>query len=460
MEVSGDLAFDEGGIACRSRFCPVRQYNKDKPNKFRVDMFLMACSKSYFIMHADVYQRKNSCNVGIHPSIRSLPTTQNAVLNSAIALGLHHKKNHGARYVSLDNRYQCPELAYTLREKFQVLSTGTCRQNCKGWNRDLFDLKKTDGRGTFMRAYDKNNHVAEIQWVDSRVVNFVTTDTNNNWSIGEVKRQVGSKKMVVKCPNAIRRYQQTMFGVDKGDQLRARSGGFANKAHFKKWYKTIHLGLMDIMLVNGFVLFNMYMQIKTERAGRYFQKLQHHEILMYVAEYLLSYNEQSQNPPTPEAVRNRRSKAESDSRKHKPVVINNALNKNKKRCTVCRTESYMAPKSVGDAGLKTNLVRCTECYVTAHNYVPEDSSCIIDGLAQFEGLTYFEILHSRDGQCLWERTGNPDKPFKVNKKNEIYKKLRTYHGLSEKITRKRKKRTDDSADADTSDEDDNIDNND
>ena len=28
-----------------------------------------------------------------------------------------------------------------------------------------------------------------------------------------------------------------MFGVDKGDQIRAHGGGFATKAHFKKWYK-------------------------------------------------------------------------------------------------------------------------------------------------------------------------------------------------------------------------------
>jgi hypothetical protein len=31
---SGNLAFDEGGVSCRSRLCPVRQYNKDKPGKF------------------------------------------------------------------------------------------------------------------------------------------------------------------------------------------------------------------------------------------------------------------------------------------------------------------------------------------------------------------------------------------------------------------------------------------
>ena len=41
--------FDEGGIAMRSRYCPVRQYNKDKPNKYRVDFFILADASYYFI---------------------------------------------------------------------------------------------------------------------------------------------------------------------------------------------------------------------------------------------------------------------------------------------------------------------------------------------------------------------------------------------------------------------------
>ena len=37
--VPKDMAFDEGGVGCRSRMCPVRQFNKDKPQKFRVWTF-------------------------------------------------------------------------------------------------------------------------------------------------------------------------------------------------------------------------------------------------------------------------------------------------------------------------------------------------------------------------------------------------------------------------------------
>ena len=50
------MTFDEGGVASRSRMNPVRQYNKDKPNKFRVDFFVLANNSpgKYFIVHLDV----------------------------------------------------------------------------------------------------------------------------------------------------------------------------------------------------------------------------------------------------------------------------------------------------------------------------------------------------------------------------------------------------------------------
>ena len=41
-------------------------YNKDKPDKFRVDFFILADSKHYFIYHFDVYQVKNKSNIDIN----------------------------------------------------------------------------------------------------------------------------------------------------------------------------------------------------------------------------------------------------------------------------------------------------------------------------------------------------------------------------------------------------------
>ena len=105
-----------GGSSCRSRYCPVRMYNKDKPDKIRVDFFILAGSQSYLVHHLDVYQGKNASNVSIDKSCWNLPTTMKAVVNAVIKTNLKEGSNDstGYRVISLDNRYQCPQLAYLL----------------------------------------------------------------------------------------------------------------------------------------------------------------------------------------------------------------------------------------------------------------------------------------------------------------------------------------------------------
>jgi hypothetical protein len=58
------LSFDEGGIASKSRYNPVHQYNASKLGKYRIDFFVLAnaTSGNNFIYHLDVYQGKNSTN--------------------------------------------------------------------------------------------------------------------------------------------------------------------------------------------------------------------------------------------------------------------------------------------------------------------------------------------------------------------------------------------------------------
>ena len=37
-----DASFDEGGVTMRSRFCPIKQYSKAKPENYRVDFLILA----------------------------------------------------------------------------------------------------------------------------------------------------------------------------------------------------------------------------------------------------------------------------------------------------------------------------------------------------------------------------------------------------------------------------------
>ena len=100
-----DISFDEGGIRSRHRLNPVRMYNGSKPQKFRVDFFICSVTERdyYIILHIDIYQGKNSCNIDIAPEAQCLPTTMKAVINAVCQLDIANDPR-GCRIFALDNR--------------------------------------------------------------------------------------------------------------------------------------------------------------------------------------------------------------------------------------------------------------------------------------------------------------------------------------------------------------------
>ena len=279
-----DVTFDEGGVGCRSRYCPVRQYNKDKPQKYRVDFFIMAASKGYHILHLDVYQGKNQSNIGIASHLTDLPTTQKAVVNACQHLGFH-KESARMRHISMDNRYQCPQLAVLLRERFNCFSTGTARASRKGWPKDFFseELKKQQ-RGSYRMVYDKQNRVVCGEWLDSKVVRFVSS--LNVAKIGQVQRQLGANKVSITCPEVLKKYQEDMGSIDRNDQMRMHGGGFSAKGHFKKWYKRIYLAIFDSMMLNTLFAWN-YSRLEVKS----WLELKRFELFSIIAEQMTNFKE-------------------------------------------------------------------------------------------------------------------------------------------------------------------------
>ena len=85
-----EISFDEGGIASKSCYNPIRQYNASKPNKYLIGFFVMvnASSGMNFIYHLDVYQGKNATNAFVVAEARNLQTTQKAVVNAIVLSGM------------------------------------------------------------------------------------------------------------------------------------------------------------------------------------------------------------------------------------------------------------------------------------------------------------------------------------------------------------------------------------
>ena len=433
FRVPRDLAFDEGGIGCRSRYCPVRQYNKDKPQKFRVDFFILSSSTTYAILHIDVYQGKNPTNAYIKKQAKQLPTTMKAVVNACYALQMH-KMTDGYRHVSMDNRYTAPRLAVALRDRLRLFSTGTCRANRKGWNSARLNLKKgKTNRGETLLFHDPVNGLIFGQWSDSKVVNFVSS--YEDVGSGKVLRQVGPNKVELLCPVPLIRYQQNMGGVDNGDQMRLQFGGFGTKVKFKKWYKKAAFGIMDVMLLNSYIAWNLS---AGERARSRRSKLTRCGYYTVVAQQMCEFV-----APVEVDALGRRITA-NDGRRvceegHFPVSVDP---KKQVACAVCLLEYRWRKDKFKMAGLHSNVGTCAKCGITAHLVHcghKRREGWRVHGLQEFERLTCFEIVHSEHGRNIFvPNNENSRYRYSVKKNHPIIMHLRECHGLTPCHTRKRR----------------------
>ena len=115
-------------------------------------------------------------------------------------------------------------------------------------------MDKSCERGTFVRKVGSRLGMVMTRWKDSKILQIISTVMEPG--IGEVSRRQGATVHTVKCPNDVILYQKGMGGVDRGDQHRVVGAGFANVAHFKKWYKKAILAIADFSLLQAFTAWN------------------------------------------------------------------------------------------------------------------------------------------------------------------------------------------------------------
>ena len=105
-------------------------------------------------------------------------------------------------------------------------------------------------RGLFVRLVVKRLGMVITRWKDSKSLQIAGKVIMSG--VGEVQRRSGRDIITVYCPNYVIGYQNNMDGVHIGDQLRMMGTGFANVAHFKKWYKKGLLGIACSSLLQAF----------------------------------------------------------------------------------------------------------------------------------------------------------------------------------------------------------------
>jgi len=366
--------------------------------------------------------------------VHGVPTAQKVVLNAVLQTRMHECVD-GARHITLENRYQCPQLATLLLKRYDIHSTGTSRLGRVGWNKAIFTLKKSQPKGTTKMAVDEANGIICVQWVDSKVVQVVSTKMNA--MIGEVHRQQGSRREAIPCPEVTMHCQQHMCGVDKGDQIRAHGGGFSAKAHYKKWYKKGFFAILDMMLMNALISWNL---AATDYPDLQLAVMSRHDMYWYIAQRMLNYKEGFsgfnlyRSPEKQQA-------GTAAARGHKPEKCGP-----KSTCAVCRLDwNLVKKKNKGKdppkAGLTLDVARCRGCAIVAHDR-PCSVLRTIHSLPEFKDLTCFEIAHTTKGFNIWHRPNDPIEAAGDQKKRSYNPKTAhpTYIELAKMIGAGPKKR--------------------
>ncbi|KAG3071621.1 hypothetical protein PI125_g22705 [Phytophthora idaei] len=74
----------------------------------------------------------------------------------------------------------------------------------------------------------------------------------------------------LQAPELVRDYHRYMGGVDVHDQLRMQRYSVQLSYKTRKYYKTLLLGLVDMALVNAFIVFRHNKKVNSERPPKHY----------------------------------------------------------------------------------------------------------------------------------------------------------------------------------------------
>ncbi len=357
----------------------------------------------------------------------------------------------------MDNRYQCAQLAVLLRDKYQVYSVGTTRQNRIGWNKQLMNLTVKDERGSLIRKYDPNNHILFIQWKDNKVVNVISSLGDSG--ITTVTRRIGSEERTVQCEENIKKYVDKMNGVDLVDYHAKIGGGLARIGHYKKWYKKVHHAVTDFMIHQGRVGWNMSTINSELRRNQLttweFQAVLAEEFISYVDETQLNRINETAEANAMELVMGGHRATSCLSKRaycnvcriEENIISRLELEKKKslegKVSTRAMEEELSWQYDLGPSSrTQTHLCSCAkeDCTLICHVVRTESNHRMIFSIDQFRGMSCFEIGHVLLNEGLFHCNSDVDAKQRVSVRtgHPIWLRLREMYGMQDK---KRKRNT-------------------
>ncbi|POM69326.1 Hypothetical protein PHPALM_14394 [Phytophthora palmivora] len=278
------MAFDEAILPSRSSFNRMRVYIKDKPHKYGTKLFMLCCSQSAYYIRSnlfEVYLGKAETVDGI--AVRDEKTGPVAVIRDLKA-AFEDTPFHQKRLIIFDRFYTSVPLSMQLLI-MAFYSIGTVMISRLGLSEQIVPKREKGkrrrkeasrpafiARRTFAFAESKLvPNMKVLKWWDNRLVYLLYAGGSVELDC-IVRRAKSGQQEEVACPRVLKDYQTFMGGVDVHDQLRLqRRDSYRVKytifglliiyslqlaVRFKKYYKSLFLGFVDLAIVNAFIVYN------------------------------------------------------------------------------------------------------------------------------------------------------------------------------------------------------------
>ncbi|ETL33123.1 hypothetical protein L916_14371 [Phytophthora nicotianae] len=217
------MAFDHERLPSRSTFNLMRVYIKDKPHKWGTNLFMFF---EVFCVKKERSGQRSSADQKSDPAA--------VVRNLKQVLGPTAPPNGEMRLVVMDRFYSSVPLSMQLLT-VGFNSIGTVRTDRQGLSTKLIPKKLAGDK----KKPPKIKRLGHVQ--PDRIVR---------------RDKLTREQHEVACPRIVKDYQTYMDGVDVHDQLRLQRYSLQLCIKYKKNYKGLFLGLVDLAIIDSYIVFN------------------------------------------------------------------------------------------------------------------------------------------------------------------------------------------------------------
>lgn len=238
---SENVTLDEMLVPYRGR-CRFRMYIPNKPAKYGIKIFILACSKTYYVKHLEVYAGAQ-------------PDGPYKVSNKAddVVLRLVDPVKGSGRNLTVDNWFTSYPIVKRLLQEKNITVVGTLKKNKPEIPSEFLPKKSKE---VYSSMFGFQEDITLVSYVPKRNKSVLLLSSMHN------DDEIDSDSHGKKKPSIITYYNKTKGGVDVVD---AMCGEYTVARGTRRWPLCLFFQMLNIAALNSYIVFKANSNVSVRR---------------------------------------------------------------------------------------------------------------------------------------------------------------------------------------------------